>query len=207
MKLYYSPGVSSLAAHIAAKEGGIALDLVKVDLKTHLTDSGENFLGINPRGYVPALKLDNGALLTEIPVILEWLADEAAGEALMPADRIARHRVRQWLAFISAEIHKQCFYARAEMGPDTAKAARGKIARRLAESNERLGETPYLTGASFTVADAYLFTVLNWMPRFDVNLGAYPHLQAFVELMLERPAVRDALFEEGILEALLERLM
>jgi glutathione S-transferase len=206
MKLYYCPGVSSLAAHIAAKEGRIALELVKVDLRTHRTDSGDDFLGINPRGYVPALKLSNGALLTEVTVILEWLADEVQGEALMPSDTIERHRVRQWLSFIATEIHKQCFYARAEMGPGASEAARGKIARRLAEANERLGTVPYLAGESFTVADAYLFTVLNWMPRFDVDLDTYPHLKAFAARMLERPAVRAALSEEGILDALLERI-
>lgn len=206
MKLYYSPGVSSLAAHIVAKEGRIPLELVKVDLKTHRTESGEDFLGINPRGYVPALKLNDGELLTEGTVILEWLADEAPSASLIPTDTMARHRVRQWLAFIATELHKQCFYARAEMGPDTSTIARGKITRRLAEVNERLGRTPFLAGESFTVADAYLFTIMSWMPRFEVDLSAYPHLKAFAACMLERPAVREALTQEGLLGALIDRL-
>lgn len=206
MKLYYSPGVSSLAAHIVAKEGRIPLELVKVDLKTHRTENGEDFLEINPRGYVPALKLNDGELLTEGTAILEWLADEAPSASLMPSDTMARYRVRQWLVFIATEVHKQCFYARTEMGADTSTVARGKIARRLAEANERLGKTPYLTGESFTVADAYLFTVVSWMPRFEVDLGTYPHVKAFAARMLERPAVRETLAQEGLLGALTDRL-
>jgi glutathione S-transferase len=205
MKLYHTPGVSSLAAHIVAKEARIPLDLVKVDLKAHRTEQDTDYLAINPRGYVPALQLDNGEVITEGIVILQFLADQAPLSGLMPNDTMERYRAQQWLTFVATELHKQFFYARAELPEEVTKLARGKINRRLAELNTRLGQVPHVAGDRFTVADAYLFTVLSWTPRFGIELNEYPNLREFMVRVLERSAVREALKQEGLVDAFVER--
>lgn len=206
MKLYHAPGASSLASHIVAKEARVPVDLVKVDLKTHRTEHDEDYLAINPRGYVPALQLDGGEILTEGPVILQFIADQAPQSGLLPrAGSLERWRVLQWLTFISSELHKQFFYARSELSAEVHQLARGRIKRRMGEVNARLEAVPYLAGSRFTVADAYLFTVLSWTGRFGIDLAEYPDLRSFMVRVLESPSVRDALKEEGLIDTFLER--
>lgn len=199
MKLYFAPGACSLSPHIVAREAGIDLQLEKVDLKTKTTEGGEDYTTINPKGYVPALELENGELLTEGAVIVQYLADQAPTNGLLPANGAAeRYRVQEWLNYIATELHKSwgnLFHAET----DSAKsAAKEKIANRLQQPETVLAERRYLTGDDFTVADAYLFTVLNWSRLTDIELS--PALQAYQGRVAERPGVNAALKEEGLIQ-------
>lgn len=206
MKLYHAPGASSLAAHITAREARIPLSLVKVDLKRHQTEDDANYLSINPRGYVPALQLDDGELLTEGILVLQFIADRAPEAALLPpAGTMDRYRAQQWLTFIATELHKQFFWAQPHLPADVTELARARISRRMLELDNRLGKHAYLTGEQYCVADAYLFTVLSWTGRFGIELKAYPNLQRFMTRVLERPATREALQHDGMLDSFVER--
>lgn len=193
MKLYYAPGACSLADHIVAVEGGLKLELEKVDLKTHTTESGVDFCKINPKGYVPALFLDEGTLLTENVAILSYLGDKAA---LMPSG-IGRYHALEWIGYINSEIHKS-FSALFQGGSDDAVAkAKEKIRKRLGLVEGRLtGE--YLMGEDFSPPDAYLFVMLRWCEKSDIDLGGTPHLTAFKARMNARPGVMKAPREEGL---------
>src|SRR5882672_5089635 len=161
MKLYYSPGACSLAAHIAAKEEGLALDLIRVDLKTHRTERGEDYRRLNPKGYVPALELDDGSLLTENVAILPFIADQRPEAGLAPPpETMARTRLIEWLAFLATELHKS-FGPIFHHGDDVLEAeARNTIEKWLAYIADRLAGRDFLMGEHFTVADAYLFVML-----------------------------------------------
>ena len=194
MKLYYSPGACSLAGHIVAAEGGLALDLVKVDLKTHKTESGEDFYAINPKGYVPALKLEDGSILAENGAILPFLGDKAGS---MPKDGMDRYHALEWIAFINSEIHKS-FSPLFQGADDAAQAkAKEKILGRLKLTEGRL-TGDFLMGGSFTPPDAYLFVMLTWCERMGIDVSGLPHLTAFQARMAARPGVRKALQEEGL---------
>lgn len=201
MKLYYYPGACSLSPHIVAREAGIALELVKVDLQTKLTGSGHDYLKINPKGYVPALQLDSGEVVTEGPVIVQYLADQKPKSGLAPAaGTLARYRLQEMLGYINAELHKN-------FGPlfNPAIAAEARIAgiaslqKRYAYIEQTLSNQPFLLGQQFTVADAYLFTITNWADRLKVDLSQFPKLLAFQKNVAARPAVQAALFEEGLI--------
>jgi glutathione S-transferase len=199
MKLYYMPGACSLAAHIVAKESDISPELVRVDGKTRKTESGEDYLAINPNGYVPALVLDDGGILTEVQVILQFLADQKPDTGLIPAGGMARYRVQQWLSFVSSELHKSFGIFFKPWATDEAKAGfREIIARRLGHADASLAGRPFLTGDRFTVADAYLWTVLRWSGLAGVDLDPYGNLRAFSARVAERPAVAATLREEGL---------
>jgi glutathione S-transferase len=203
MKLYYAPGACSLAPHIVAREAGLAIDLVKVDLATHRTEDGADYFAINPRGYVPALEID-GELHTEVAALVQYLAERAPQSELLPAAGTKeRFRLNQWLTFISSELHKTFspWLWHAETADSTQRAARDKLAARFAELDRHLAERAYLTGNSFTVADAYAFTIINWANFLKIDLKPYPSLSAFMARVAARPKVREALKAERLLAA------
>jgi glutathione S-transferase len=197
MKLYYTPGACSLSPHIVALEAGIPLELEKVDLKSHKTENGVDFTTINPKGYVPALALDDGTMLTEGPAIVQYLADLKPASDLAPANgTFARYKVQEWLGYINSELHKN-------FGPlfgplsDEAKAdTKAKIAKRFAYVDSELAGKHFLTGNNFTVADAYLFVITNWAMFMQVALPE--NLAAFRARVAARPQVQAALKAEGL---------
>jgi glutathione S-transferase len=202
MKLYYAPGACSLAPHIVAREAGLRLDLERVDLGRGKTEGGVTFADINPKGYVPALSLDNGEVLTEVSALVQYLADQAPQAGLAPAaGTIERYRLLEWLGFISTEIHKGFGPLWKPQTPEETKAAaKATLAKRFAYLDQRLGRGPYLMGERFTVADAYLFTVANWTNFHAIDLKPYPNLKAYMERVGARPKVREALVAEGLLK-------
>jgi glutathione S-transferase len=193
MKLYYAPGACSLADHIALHEAGLAFDLTKVDLKAHRIEDGRPFSEINPKGYVPALEMNDGEVLTENVAILAWIADQSP--ALAPEGRLGRYRLLEALAFISAELHKafKPFFAPGASDADKA-AARQQIEGRLQLVDAQLGDGGLL--GEPTVADAYLYVMLRWAKANGIALTQ--RLAGFVGRMEARPAVRRALQEEGL---------
>lgn len=202
MKLYYAPGACSLSPHIVIEEAGLSAQLKKVDLATSQIEGGGDYLLINSKGYVPALELDDGSILTEGPAIVQYLADRKPESGLMPASgTIERYRVQEWLNFISSEIHKSfspLFNPHA--APEWKAGTTDNLRKRLAWLDGAIAGRPYLLGDAFTVADAYLFTVLNWAPLVGLDLAAWPALTAFVERVRARPKVRAALRAEGLAE-------
>ena len=196
MKLYYSPGACSLASHIVAVEGHLDLKLEKVDLKTHRTEGGVNFMTINAKDYVPTLALDDGTILTENTAILPYLGDQTGA---MPEGGMARYRVLEWLGYITSELHK-AFAPLFHGGSDQEKTeAREEILLRLGFVEDKLSAN-YLMGENFTVADAYLFVILRWARTLHLDLSSMPHLLAFKARMEARPAVQKALSEEGLFQ-------
>jgi len=200
MKLYYSPAACSLAPHIALREAGRTFSLEQVDLKTGRTAGDADFARINPKGYVPALQFDDGSVLTEVAAILQWIADEAPQRQLAPAaGTLARYRLIEWLNFIASELHKNLG---ALFRPDLPQATRemltGTAARRLDFVQRELGGKPYLMGETFTVADAYLFTVLHWSRWVKFDLAPWGRLQEYLARVAARPAVQAALQAEGL---------
>lgn len=202
MKLYYSPGACSLSPHIALREAGLNFELVQVDLATKKTASGQNYLEINPAGYVPCLQLDDGRMLTEGPAILQYVADQVPGNQLAPANgSFERYHLQQWLNFISAELHKS-FSPLFNPGAseDWKNAVRQTIAARLGVVATRLKDAPYLLGDSLSVADIYLFVVLGWCSYVNLDLSPWPALQAFMGRVGGREAVQAALRAEGLIK-------
>jgi glutathione S-transferase len=203
MKLYYSPGACSLAPHIVAREAGLTVDLVKVDLSKHLTETGENFRAINPKGYVPAVTLKDGSLLTEAAAIIQYVADQKPDAGLAPANgTIERYRLIEWLTFISSEIHKGFGPLWNPTTPDAVKnATKDRLATRFAYLDERLAKQPFLMGETFTIADAYLFTVVNWTNFHAIDISSFKNLSAFMTRVASRPKVQEALVAEGLKQA------
>ncbi|MBK7847145.1 MAG: glutathione transferase GstA [Zoogloea sp.] len=200
MKLYFSPGACSLSPHIVLREAGFDFTLEKVNLRNRQTASGVDFTTINPKGYVPALELDNGELLTEGPAIVQYLADQVPDRRLAPpCGTLERARVQEWLTFIGTELHKNFSPLFNPVATDDAKeAARANLARRLPIAAQVLEGRHYLTGEAFTVADAYLFTVLTWTRLVDVDLSPWPSLGAYLERVGARPSVQAAMEAEGL---------
>lgn len=205
MKLYYHPGACSLSPHIVMREAGLDIELERVDLTTgQIVASGESFRTVNPKGYVPALALDSGEVLTEGAALVQYLADSRPDAALAPAaGTLERARVNEWLVFLSSELHKAFSPL---FNPDIAeadrKAAIEKVRNRLDFIEQTLADgRPWLAGETFSIADAYLFTLTNWAGPTKVGLDGHTHLPAFMARMQQRPAVRAALEAEGLLEA------
>jgi glutathione S-transferase len=200
MKLYYSPGACSLSPHIVLREAGLPFELERVDLATKKTASGGDFLAVNPKGYVPALALDDGSMLTEGPAIVQYLADLRPQSGLAPAAGEAeRYHLQEWLNFISSELHKGFGLLFRRNWPEAARQAIEEwVSRRLDYLVDALGERPYLMGQRFTVADAYLFTVLNWHRALKFELSRWPALLAYQQRVAARPAVQAALQAEGL---------
>jgi glutathione S-transferase len=202
MKLFYSAGACSLSPHIVAREAGIDLQIEKVDLKAKKTASGEDYLALNPKGYVPALQLDNGEVLTEGPAIVQYLGDKAPGSGLVPANgTMDRYRLQETLGFINSEIHKNYSPLFDPATPEATKAAAlDKLNKRYALFEKRLEGKQYLFGDKFSAADAYLFTVTNWAGHVKLDLSGFPRLQAFQARVAARPAVQAALRAEGLVK-------
>jgi glutathione S-transferase len=193
MKLYLAPGACSLADHIALHEAGLDFDHVRVDLRTKRTEDGRDFNEVNPKGYVPALVLDDGQVLTENAAILSWIAEQAP--RLAPGGSLGRTRLIEMLAFIGSELHKPFVRALFPTSDDDKQAAEDAIRRRLAFLAERLGGD-YLFGSEVSVADAYLYVMLRWAEMQSIEVPE--PLAAFARRMEARPAVRQALQDEGL---------
>ncbi len=202
MKLYFSPGACSLSPHIVAHEAGIALQLQKVDLKTKTVATAGDYLAINPKGYVPALELDDGELLTEGPAIVQYLADRAPQTGLAPpAGTLARYRLQEMLTYIGTELHKSYSPLFNPATPSETRAEReAYLLRRYAFIEAQLAGRQYLFGDTFTVADAYLFTVTNWARLVKLDLARFPNLLAFQARAAARPAVQAAMRAEGLIK-------
>ncbi|MGE5532649.1 MAG: glutathione transferase GstA [Bacteroidota bacterium] len=200
MKLYLKPGACSLSPHIVLEEAGLTYETEQVDLKTKVTATGADYWTINPKGYVPALLLDNGELLTEGPAIVQYLADQVPAKKLAPANgTIERYRLQSWLTFIGTEIHKSysAFFNPAA-GDDWKATAKSLLERRYEYLNQQLEGKTYLMGEDFTVADAYLFTVSSWAKFVNFDLSKWPNVTAYVARVAARPAVQAALKAEGL---------
>lgn len=201
MKLYYSPAACSLAPHIALCEAGIPVELIKTDVKTKTTADGGDFWKVNSKGYVPTLELDNGEVLTECPVILQYIADQKPASGLAPAAGTSeRYRLQEWLNFITAEVHKSMgtFF-----NPGCKDAWKEGVAaylsRRLDWLAGQMDGREYVMN-SYSVADPYLFTVLNWGQFVSFDIARWPSLKAFQDRVAARPAVQQALKAEGLVK-------
>jgi glutathione S-transferase len=201
MKLYFSPGACSLAPHIALNEAGLDYAAVKVDLRKHVLDDGTDFYTINPKGYVPLLETDDGQRVSEVAVILQYIADREPGTLAPTFGSMARYRLMEWLNFIATEVHKQfgpLWY------PDTPDATKDKQRATLAKRFDFIAKTlsmqPYLTGDTFSIADAYLFTIVNWAGMLKFDLAPWPALQQFQARVAARPNVHATLVAEGLVK-------
>jgi glutathione S-transferase len=203
MKLYYSPGVCSLSPHIVAREAGLKIDLVKTDIRAKKTADGADYWTVNPNGYVPALQLDDGSLLTEGPAIVQYLADRAPEAKLAPANgTIERYRMQQWLNYISSELHKGAFSPLFNPAmPEEAKAIfRERLGQRLDVLDKHLAAKQFLMGNSFTCPDAYCFTVLNWTRPLKFDLSKWTNVTAYQARVAARPAVQEAMRADGLIK-------
>ena len=201
MKLFYAPGACSLSPNIVAHEAGIELRLQKVDTKTKTVTSTGDYWAINPKGYVPALELDSGEILTEGPTIVQYLADLKPQSGLAASNgTVERYRLQEMLGYINSEIHKTYSMLFKPNLPAEVRAEREEyLLKRYALLDEKLAGRPYLFGDKFTVADAYLFTVTNWGKHVNVDLSKLPHLQEFQARVAARPAVKAAMKAEGLI--------
>jgi glutathione S-transferase len=203
MKLYYSPGACSLSPHIALLEAGLPYDLVKVDVRAKKLENGDDYYKINPKGQVPALGLDNGEVMTEGPVIVQMIADQAAAKNLAPArDSAERYRLQEWLNFTTTELHKNFSPLFNPAIPDEVKTFfKDRIMGKFKYADEKLAGRDYLMGKQFTVADGYLYTMLRWADGNKMDLSALQHLMAFKDRVGARPKVQEALTKEGLMKA------
>ena len=202
MKLYYSPGACSLSPHIVLHEAGLPFQAVLASTKTHKLADGTDYYTINPKGYVPLLELDDGQRLSEGPAIVQYIADQVPQKQLAPAaGTMARYRLIEWLNFVSTELHKTYSPLFNAAMPAEAKALfRDKLLGRYRWINEQLEGRSYLMGETFTVADAYLFTVTSWARHVGVDLAPFAHLNAYMARVAARPAVQAAMKAEGLLK-------
>ena len=203
MKLYYSPGACSLSPHIALLEAGLPYDLVKVDLRAKKLENGDDFLKVNPKGQVPALALDSGELITEGPVIVQMIADKAAGMNLAPArDSAERYKLLEWLNFITTELHKNFGPMFSPVLADEAKAFfKDRVMGKFKYVDGELAGKDYLMGKQFSVADGYMFTMLSWAERMKWDLAHLSNLMAYKARVGARPKVQEALTKEGLMKA------
>ncbi|MGE5622140.1 MAG: glutathione transferase GstA [Bacillota bacterium] len=199
MKLYFSPGACSMAPHIVALEAGLNMELVKVDIPNKKTESGDDFWKINPKGYVPALVLDNGELITEVSVICQYLADQVPASGLAaPFGTMERYQLMSALNFVATEVHKQIgALFNPALTPEMKVVQTATIERRLNTLDQLLAGRPYMMGERFTVADAYLFTVLNWTHFHKIDVSRWQNIPAYMKRVGSREKVRQALREEG----------
>ena len=203
MKLYYTPGACSLSPHIALLEAGLPYDLVKVDLRAKKLENGDDFLKVNPKGQVPVLALDSGELVTEGPVIVQMIADKAAGKNLAPArDSADRYKLLEWLNFITTELHKSFGPMFSPVLADEAKAFfKDRVMGKFKYVDGELAGKDYLMGKQFTVADGYMFTMLSWAERMKWDLASLSNLMAYKARVGARPKVQEALTKEGLMKA------
>lgn len=202
MKLYFKPGACSMAPHIALREAGLAFDLEKVDLAKHQTAAGDDYLRVNAKGYVPALRLDDGSLLTECTVILQYIADRQPGGTLAaPAGSMERYRLLEWLNFLATEVHKTFSPFFNQKAPQEIRDYNLRLlTRRLGYLDAQLDGRDFLLGDRFTVADIYLFTLLNWCNLHQIDLAQWPALKDFMTRVAARPSVRETMKAEGLIK-------
>ena len=201
MKLYYTPMTCSLATNIACREAGVAVDMIRVELSSKRIAGGGDLTAVNAMGQVPTLVTDEGRILTENPALLTYVADVAADKMLAPpAGSFERYELTRWLGFVGTEIHKKGLALIYDpTTPDVVKSfARGAMAKPLGVVDEYLASRAFLLGATFTVADAYLFWALTVCPFGGVPLDAYPSLRAYQKRVYARPAVRAAVDQERV---------
>ena len=200
MKLYYSPGACSLSPHIVLNEGGFKFEKEKVDLASKKTETDADYTTINPNGYVPALLLDDGQMLTEGAAIIQYLADRAPEKQLAPpAGTMQRYHLIEWLNFISTELHKGFSPLFNSKTPEDWKTVvKAQLARRIGYVDQKLKGKNWLMGEEFTVADAYLFTVLGWSKHLGIDLSPWPQVTAYLARVANRPAVQATLKAEGL---------
>lgn len=201
MQLYYSPGACSLASHIVLNEAGFQFGLEKVNMADKKTEKGEDYNLVNPKSSVPALKLDDGQVLTEGVAIMQYLADQKLDSGLMPkAGSMERYRLLEWMNYIATEVHKTFGPL---WKPDTPEATKENqkalLAKKFDYLSNALKDKEYLTG-KFTIADAYLFTVLNWTNVLKLDTSKWPVLQSFMARVAARPKVQQSLKEEGLIK-------
>lgn len=204
MKLFYAPHTCALAPHIVALEAGLSIDTEQVDLRTHRTAAGNDYRAVSPLGYVPALRLDDGEVLTEGVAIMQYLADLAPGSSLAPPPgTFARVRLQESLNFIATELHKTFspWLFHSETGETAQRYARARLLDRFAVVERRLEGSEYLLGGHFTIADAYCFTIVGWSKAARIALEDYPALASYMKRIAARPAVRDAMRSQGALKA------
>jgi glutathione S-transferase len=203
MKLYFAPGACSLSPHIIVREAGLNIDLEQVNNQEKKTKSGQDFWTVNPKGQVPVLELDNGEKLTEGPVVVQYLADQKPASGLLPpVGSMDRYRVQEWLNFITSELHKSCGPIFRPTTPEEFKMiSKENLAKRFDYLDKQVTGRQYLMGDKFTVADAYLFTVLRWTARIEMDLAKWPNLKAYFDRVAARPKVHEAMKEEGLIAA------
>ena len=201
MKLYYSPGACSLSPHIVSREAGIPVELKKTSTKDKTIEGGGDFWQVNPKGYVPALELDNGTVLTEGPAIVQYLADQKPDSGLAPkAGSFERYQLQEWLNFLTSEVHKQFSPLFRPTTPDEyKKIAKENLANRFTWLDKQLAGKDYLMG-KFGVADAYLFTLLGWTKPTQIDLAQWPNLAAYHARVAARPKVQEAMKAEGLIK-------
>ena len=194
MKLYYSPGACSLSPHIVLREAGLKFEPVLASTKTHKLQDGTDF-------YTPMLELDDGTRLREGPAIVQYIADQVPAKNLVPAaGTMARYRAQEWLNFITSELHKGIGFMFGPAAEDAKALMRGRASERLKWVDQQLEGRQYLMGDSFSVADAYLFTVTNWTKHVGIDISGLKNLGAFMTRMAARPAVQEAMKAEGLLK-------
>ncbi|MGH7212839.1 MAG: glutathione transferase GstA [Acetobacteraceae bacterium] len=202
MKLFYSPGACSLSPHIALLEAGLPFSLEKVDLKDKKLESGGDYNGVNGKGYVPTLELDNGQILTEGPAIVQYIADQKPAAGLAPAaGTMERYRLQEWLNFVTSELHKSMgsMFNPAQT-PEWKQAVKTTLSKRLDWLSKQLEGKQYLMGDKFSVADAYLFTILGWAPMVGFDLGPWPVIRQYAARVGQRPKVVEAMKQEGLVK-------
>jgi glutathione S-transferase len=202
MKLYYSPGACSLSPHIVSRELGLPVELKKVNNKDKTFDGGGDFRKVNGKGYVPALELDNGQVLTEGPAIVQYLADQKPEAGLAPkAGSFERYKLQEWLNFITSELHKAFSpLFRPNTPEDYKPVAKENIGNRLQWLDQQWADRDDLMGKTFTVADAYLFVVVGWSKHVGIDTSKYPNLSAYLARVGARPKVQEALKAEGLVK-------
>jgi len=201
MKLYYRTGACSMASGISLLEAGLKFEWVKVDKRTNRTADGLDFNEVNPKGYVPALRLDDGQVLTENVAVLQYIADRNPGAKLAPpAGTMERYRLVEWLAFLNSEVHKNFSPLFRDVSEDVKQFALNNLSARLGYLERAIGDRTFLMGEQFTVADAYLFVLLGWAPHVKVDLAPWPQLKRYGDRIGARPHVTEALKAEGLLK-------
>jgi len=202
MQLYFSPGACSLASHITLREAGLPFDLKRTDTKTKKLEDGSDYYAVNSKGAVPALRLDDGQVLTEGPAILQYLADQKPESGLAPKNgTLERYRLLEWLNFITSEVHKTfspLFNPAAD--PKVKEYTTQNLEKKFDWLNQQLAGKTWLTGDKFTIADAYLFVVVNWSNFVGIDLGRWPNLRDFQARVAARPKVQEAMAAEGLLK-------
>ena len=201
MQLYFSPGACSLASHITAREAGLPIELKRADTKTKKLEDGSDYFAINSKGSVPALKLDNGQVLTEGVAIMQYLADQKPESNLAPKNgTLERYRVQEWLNYITSEVHKSFSPLWASHDQVVKDYALANLKKKFDWLEKQLAGKKYLTGDTFTVADAYLFTVVAWSNPLAIDLAPWPALKEFQARVAARPKVQEAMVAEGLIK-------